>query len=275
MSKRPLKIGIVGCGAIGSSLARIILRDLKGKAELAALFDVNKNKLDLLVKTLSASERLKAFGLIQLISRAQLVIEATSAESSWEIAKKAIMKGRHIMIMSVGGIAAYYRQLYKLAQRYNCRVYIPSGAIAGIDALKAARMARIKKVILRTIKNPASFKGVEYVERQKLCLDNLKKDKILFSGPASKAIKYFPQNINVAALLSLAGLGLSKTRVEIVASPTIKNNVHKIRIESSAGVVETSTENIVHPDNPKTSYLAVLSAAATLKQVLEPIRLGT
>ncbi|MGD0336113.1 MAG: aspartate dehydrogenase domain-containing protein [Candidatus Omnitrophota bacterium] len=275
MRKKILKIGIVGCGAIGSSLARIIVRDLKARAELTALFDININKLKLLAGKVSRSKNLETQNLAQLIGRCQLVIEAASAKSSWEIARKTITEGRDIMVMSVGGIAPYFSKLHKLAGKHGTMIYIPSGAIAGIDALKAARVGRLRKVILRTIKNPASFKGVEYVKRKRLRLDGLKKDKILFSGSAASAIKYFPQNINVAAVLGLVGLGLDKTKVEIIASSRIKNNVHKIRIESNAGTVETCTENVVHPDNPKTSYLAVLSALAMLRQILEPVKIGT
>jgi aspartate dehydrogenase len=103
----------------------------------------------------------------------------------------------------------------------------------------------------------------------------LKKDKILFSGTAAQAVKYFPQNINVAAVLGLAGMGMHKTKVRIIASPSVRKNIHEILIESKAAKIFTRTENILHPQNPKTSYLAVLSAMATLKQILQPIKTGT
>ncbi|MFZ2357253.1 MAG: aspartate dehydrogenase domain-containing protein, partial [Candidatus Omnitrophota bacterium] len=88
-------------------------------------------------------------------------------------------------------------------------------------------------------------------------------------------VKYFPQNINVAAILSIAGIGAVKTKVRIVASPKISRNIHQIEITSEAGKVFTRTENVLHPGNPKTSYLAFLSAVATLKQILEPVKIGT
>jgi aspartate dehydrogenase len=98
---------------------------------------------------------------------------------------------------------------------------------------------------------------------------------VLFSGKAKEAVKFFPQNINVAAVLSLAGIGSSKTKVKIIASSKVKRNIHEIEIESEAGRVFTRTENLIHPDNPKTSFLAVLSAASLLKQILSPLRIGT
>jgi aspartate dehydrogenase len=179
------------------------------------------------------------------------------------------------MIMSVGGIVNRFKELSALAKKYNAKVYIPSGAISGIDALKAARIGKIKKVTLTTTKNPLSFRGVKYIEKKGLDLNAIKKDRTLFCGVAKDAVRYFPQNINVAAILSIAGLGEDKTRVKIVASPRINKNVHEIEIESEAARIFTRTENILHPDNPKTSYLAVLSAVAMLKQILEPIKIGT
>lgn len=128
---------------------------------------------------------------------------------------------------------------------------------------------------MTTRKNPVSFKGVKYIESRGIKLERIKKDRVLFCGPAKEAVKYFPQNINVAAVLSIAGLGRGKTLVKIIASPKIKKNIHEIKIESGAGNITTRTENVLHPKNPKTSFLAVLSAMETLRQILEPVRVGT
>jgi aspartate dehydrogenase len=179
------------------------------------------------------------------------------------------------MIMSVGGIVESFDALQRLAARYNARVYIPSGAISGIDALKAAQLGKIKSVTLTTRKNPRSFRGVKYVQQKGIALDRIKGERLLFSGSAQQAVKYFPQNINVAAILSIAGLGPLKTRIKIIASALVKKNIHEIKIESKAASITTRTENVLHPDNPKTSYLAVLSAIAALRQILGPVKIGT
>lgn len=271
---KKIRIGIVGCGAIGSSLARIVAKEFKNKAVLSGLFDIDINKSRCLSYKICRSGRLAARTLNQLIGKCDMVVESASAKSSWNIAQTVLKRGRNIMIMSVGGILEHTDSLSRLASKCNAKVYIPSGAISGVDALKAAKVGSIKKVTLTTYKNPRSFKGVNYVERMGIDLNKIKKDKILFSGRALQAVKFFPQNINVAAVLSIAGIGQAKTVVRIVASPKTKNNIHEIEIESSAGKVYTRTENIVHPDNPKTSYLAVLAAAATLKQILDPIKIG-
>lgn len=271
---KKLKIGIVGCGAIGSSLAKEVVANFGNSAYLSALFDISPEKARLLSGQLVKNDKLCAANLDILIKRSDLVIEASSAKAAWEIARRSLSGGCKIMIMSVGGIVDHADELLSLAIKNGSQVYFPSGAIAGIDALKAANIAGVKKVVLTTRKNPGAFKGVEYVERN-FKLTGLKKDKVLFSGKAAEAVKYFPQNINVAAVLGLAAIGMAKTQVRIIASPHVNKNIHEVLIESRAARIFTRTENILHPQNPKTSYLAVLSAIATLKQILEPIKIGT
>lgn len=271
---KKLRIGVVGCGAIGSSLARHIVSKFANNARLAALYDLDRQKADRLAQYLG-KQNLAVSNLQGLIAKSDLVIEATTFSSAFEIAKKAIWSSCDIMIMSVGGVLRHYHRLRRLAAQKGVNIVIPSGAIAGIDGLKAAARAKIKKVTLTTTKPLKAFSGVSYVAKKKIRLDNIKGDVLLFEGNAFEATKFFPQNINVAATLSLAGIGPQKTKVRIIASKRISRNVHEIEIESDSGRIVCRTENVVHPDNPKTSYLAVLSAIATLKQILEPVRIGT
>lgn len=270
-----LKIGIAGCGAIGGSLAKqIVSRAFSDTARLSALYDICRDKSEALSKKISKNTKFCVDSLDQLIDRSELVIEASAAGASWGIARKTLLRGRKIMVMSVGGIVGHLNELSELARKQKGQAYFPSGAVCGIDGLKAAGAAGIKKVTLTTRKHPNAFAGVKYVV-DKFNLKGLKKDKLLFSGPAARAVKYFPQNVNVAAVLGLAGIGVKKTLVRIIASPTVHKNIHEVAIESAAANIFTRTENILHPQNPKTSYLAVLSAVATLKQILEPVKIGT
>lgn len=271
---KKLKIGIVGCGAIGSSLAREIVTNLCNSASLVAIYDIRPEKADFLSRELTKSSKLCVGNLDSLIKKSELVIESSSAKAAWEIARKSLSSGRKVMIMSVGGLVDQAEELFALATKNKTQVYFPSGAIAGIDALKAANTAGVKRVVLTTRKHPFAFNGVEYVAKN-FKLSGIKKDKILFSGSAAQAVKYFPQNINVAAVLGLAAIGMHKTEVRIIASPHLKRNIHEVLVESKAAKIFTRTENILHPQNPKTSYLAVLSAIATLRQILQPIKIGT
>jgi aspartate dehydrogenase len=270
-----LKIGIVGCGAIGSSLAKVIVKNFSKEARLCGLYDLNKAKSGSLSQKLSGNSSLVMFNLKQLAAKSELVIEAASAKVSWDVAKYTLARGKDIMIMSVGGVANRLKQLNGLAKKNGGRVYIPSGALCGIDAVKAAAAGKIKRITLTTTKNPLAFKGVKFIEDKGIKLSGIKKDTVLFSGTARQAVKLFPQNINVAAVLGLAGVGVNKTIVRIIASPKVIRNIHEIKVEAGAGNISGRTENILHPDNPKTSYLAVLSAVAMLKRILEPVVIGT
>lgn len=270
-----LKIGIAGCGAIGSSLAKRIAKQFLRQAQISALFDIDTRKSLSLADSLRGNKFIAVKSLNELIQKSDLVIEASSASASWDIAQITLRKKRDIMIMSVGGIVDNYLKLTSLAKANNVKAYIPSGAISGIDALKASAMGKINSVTLTTFKNPLSFQGVKYIRNKKIALNKIKKETVLFSGSAKDAVRYFPQNINVAAILSIAGLGAIKTKVRIIAAPAISRNIHQIEITSEAGKVFTRTENVLHPDNPKTSYLAFLSAVAVLKQILEPVKIGT
>lgn len=269
-----LKVGIVGCGAIGTSLAKSIMSDFSDKAQLSGLYDLDIEKAYNLAHAIN-NQKLAALNLESLINKADLVIEATKADSVVEIIKKTISASKDIMIMSVGGIVEDYKELFIMAQEKNTHIFIPSGAICGIDGLKAAALGKINKVTLTTKKPAKAFLGVPYVLKQKIRLDNLSEDTVIFEGDAFSAIRAFPQNINVAVTLSIAGLGPKDTLIRIIASPKIERNIHEVEIISDSGKIITRTENVVHPDNPKTSYLAVLSAVAILKQILEPVKIGS
>lgn len=267
------RIGIVGCGVIGSKIAEAVCSDLKGKAKLSALYDVDCAK----ARDLSGKLRKKNLvvsSLAELIKKSDFVVEAASAKASADIAREALRAKRDCLIMSVGGLLGA-EDIIDLAKKKNCFVYVPSGAIAGIDALKAHKLANIKKVTLITRKSPQALKGAPYVIQKKIDLDTIKEESVIFEGNAKKAVAFFPQNINVAAVLSLAGIGKERTRVKIVCSPGYSRNIHEIEIESSAGNTFIRCENNPCPDNSKTSYVAVLSAIAVLRGIFNPIKIGT
>lgn len=272
MSYKKIKIGIVGVGTIGSRLAKTIVKDFKIQAQLIGICDIDKNKIKNLQKILK--NKIPILPLENLIKKSDLIIESASAKISHQVVKKAILNNKDVMIMSVGGLLGD-NDLFSLAKKHNIKIYIPSGAISGIDAIKAANLVKINKVTLTTRKPPKSLIGAPYILKRKINLDKIKKETVLFDGNALNAAKGFPGNINVAAILSLAGIGPEKTKVKIVTSPKYTKNIHEIEIISSAGIIKTQTQNLACPDNPKTSYLAVLSAIATLKQILEPVKIGT
>jgi len=255
------KIGIVGCGTISLEVAKAIETRLKNKATLTAICDVDQIKIDnFLSKIKSAPD---VCSLKDLIKKSDFVVEAASAKVSADIAKKSLAANKGVLIMSVGGLLND-SGILKAVQRSKARLYIPSGALAGLDALKAASLGKINKVTLTTRKSPES-----------LGLSPLKEENVVFEGAAKAAVNKFPKNINVAATLSLAGIGPKNTKVRIVATPGLKTNIHEVEVEGDFGKFFTRTENFPSPNNPKTSYLAALSAIATLEGALNNIKIGT
>jgi len=271
--KKIIKIGIIGCGAIGSRLAKAITGEFKDSAKLSGLYDVNTEKAYRLSNSLN-KKHIVSLSLEELIKNCKLVIEAASAKVSKEIAKAAILSGRDVLIMSTGGLIDA-EDVFNLAEENNCKLYLPSGAICGIDGIKAASLAKIDKLVLTTKKPPRAFIGVQYILTSNINLDKISQETILYEGDVQTAVKLFPKNINVAATLALASSLKEKMTVRIITSPEYTRNTHEVLLEGEFGRLNTCIENLPCPDNFKTSYLAVLSAVATLRQILKPVKIGT
>ncbi|MDD5006012.1 MAG: aspartate dehydrogenase [Candidatus Omnitrophica bacterium] len=270
---KKIRIGIVGCGAIGKSLAKFIDRELNSKAEISAICDLDLSKTVSFKKILKKSKPVVT-NLDKLIKNSDLIIESSSAKVSYEVAKKSVSNGKSILIMSIGGIILKAEELFALARKNRSFIYLPSGAICGIDGMKALSLAGIEKVTLTTRKPPKALSGVAYLMQKGIDVNKIKKETVIFEGTALSAIKYFPQNINVAALLSISGIGAKKTKVKIITSPEYKYNYHEIEIVSKAGVLKTISQNVAFKENPKTSYLAALSAMAVLKGIFDSAKIG-
>ena len=124
-------------------------------------------------------------------------------------------------------------------------------------------------------KPPKAWTGLPYVEELDLDLDAMDRPTVLFDGPAKDCVKKFPQNINIAAALSLAGIGFEKTRIRILADPNVARNTHEIVSTGDAGKFTITLENVPDPDNPKTTFMACYSVLAALKNLRAPYRVGT
>jgi len=264
-----MKIGIIGCGNIGEELA--LFAEKENKVEKIFLLDKEVKKAESLLKKLTKGEILAS--LFELIDKSDLVIEAAHPIVVEEVARKSIDSKKPVMLMSSAGLIGK-EYLLEDAIKNNVRIYIPSGAIAGIDGIKTAALGKITSVTITMTKHPKSLKNVPYIIDNSIKLDEIKMKETIFEGGVKEAVAGFPQNINVSATLMLASR-FKNIKVKVVVDPGINTNTHEIQVVSEAGTITTKTENRPSPHNPKTSYLAILSAIKTLEQILDTIRVGT
>ncbi len=258
-----LRIGLVGCGAIGTELVKAIVAGKAGNTAIVAVFDVVKPNAEAVGRLASCEVADSLEGL--LAKKPDLVVEAAAQQVVRNIGEKVLVSGSSLMVMSAGALLddELLTRLMAAAEKGGGSIYVPTGAVLAIDALKAAQVAGIESVELITRKSPKSL-GIE-----------AEKETVLFEGPAEEAVKKFPLNINVAATISLAGIGKKKTKVKIIADPKAVRNSHELRVVAKCGSFVAKIENLPSPSNPKTSYIAALSAIRLLKNLGEKLKVGT
>jgi len=262
-----MKVGIIGCGFIGKEIAKFL--DNNNLHELTALNDINKTNAMNLLKILKNNSP-KLMGLSDLIKKCDLIIESASRDVVAEILRDRNLdnKNKILLIMSTGGLIGNTDLLMKIK---NCRVFLPSGAIAGLDAIKAVS-GRINSLTLTTAKPIAAIENSPFILKNKINLKGIKSKTTIFEGSLNDAIKGFPQNINVAATLFLASK-FGDIKINIVADPNAKLNSHQIEATGDFGKITAITENMPS-ENPKTSYLAVLSAIDIIRDLNSNINIG-
>lgn len=271
-----MRIGLIGGGAI----ARLFIEQARG----GAMGDAD------VVAVMGRSERSRGksladeFGIAFVIERDELialrpevVIEAASHAAVHEHVEALLSSGIAVIVLSAGALADdnLRERLEHAAARHRALLYVPSGGIGGLDALKAACVAGADEVTITVTKPPAAWKNIPYVEHLGVDLDRLEAAVTLFDGTARDGVPHFPANVNIAAALSLAGIGFDRTRLTVVADPALEFNTHFIRIRGPTGSIDLRFESVPSPDNPKTALLACFSALAALQQFNSPVRYGT
>jgi len=212
-----------------------------------------------------------------LALRPQVIVEAASHEAVRAHLVEMLDGGVGVIVLSAGALAddRLRARAEAAARRTGAQLCVPSGGIGGLDALKAACAAGVDGVSIQVAKPPAAWKNIAYVEALGVDLDALTGPRTLFKGAAREGVPHFPQNVNIAAVLSLAGIGFARTELEVVADPALTHNTHTIRVIGKTGRFTVVLENVPAPDNPKTAWLACYSALAALKSLATSIRYGS
>ncbi|MEH7347225.1 aspartate dehydrogenase [Gottfriedia acidiceleris] len=260
-----MKLGLIGCGNIGQFLLQAINKDgmLPG-GKIVSIYTRCEESGVQLAKEFETEAYQSVEAL--LLSDIDLVIEAATVEAAKEYAIKVLEGGKDLLLSSIGVMAdvAFEERIREVCSRYAVNVLLPSGAIGGLDILKSAKAVNGLETVSITTRKPPGALSKEVLD----------KETILFEGSAAEAIKLYPRNINVAIVLSLAGLGANNTKVKIIADPIAIKNSHLIEASGAFGKLKLEIENDPMPNNPKTSYLAALSVLAKLQNKDKYVQVG-
>jgi len=270
------KIGLLGCGAIGTQIA-LAIDSGKIPAILTHVYDISKEASEKLVSKLNTKPEIVENSHLLSSYPVNIVVEAASQDAVKDVALSVLQNKRDLMIMSVGALLddSIYEILSDACKDFKKTIYLPSGAIAGLDGIKSIK-DELESLSITTTKHPRSLKGAKFFENSDINLDAISSPTTIFEGTAKEAVSLFPANINVAALLSLSGIGSEKTSVKIVADPNTDKNTHHIEASGKFGKMTFTIENFPDTNNPKTSRLAILSAIETLRKYCsDEIQIGT
>lgn len=265
-------VGICGLGAIGMKVAETLDG---GGIDGMRVTAVSASDLD------RAANRVSEFKSPPLAVRAEdlavhadVVIECAPNAVFVPLAASVIEAGRIFMPLSVGALLDRM-ELVDRARQTGGRIIVPTGAIIGLDTVRAMAEEDIIEVTLTTRKPPGGLVGAPHLVNNDISVDRLTEAKRVFAGTAREAARGFPANVNVAAALALAGVGPERTMVEVWADPEIKRNMQSVRIRSSSGEAEMTILNIPSTENPRTGRITALSVLATLRRLTAPLVVGT
>jgi aspartate dehydrogenase len=253
------KVGIAGMGAIGRAVAKALQKGIHGY-ELYAASDI----------TPSDEFNIPYFDFEQLCESCDLIIEALPPAIVPELTPHIFAHERDVVMISSSALLLH-PEILAQSKSTKTRIIVPSGALSGLDGVSALMQMGIKSAAIATTKKPMGYDGAPYIVENNIDLSAINDKEMIFKGSALEASKAFPANINVAATLSLAGIGAQNTQVEIWADPNIGGNTHEIKVIGEFSTITAKVENTPDPANPKSSMLAAQSIISVLKKLSEPV----
>jgi aspartate dehydrogenase len=270
LAKEPLKVGLAGLGAVGLEVARRIEAGIPGLVLTAvSVRDAEKAKRNLP----QVGESIVLMPAEALAQSCDLVVECLPPTMFRMIALSAIDRGRLFMPLSVGQLLENW-DLVARAKETGARILVPTGGLIGLDAVRAAAEGTIHSVNMITRKPPNGLEGAPYLVERGISLKGLNTARKVFDGPAREGARGFPANVNVAAALSLAGIGPDRTHLEIWADPELERNTHRIEVDADTARFSMTIEN-VPSENPRTGRIVALSTVAALRGLVSELKVGT
>ena len=271
MTSAPVRTVAIGeLGTIGLSVAKWL--DGADGFELTAAAASSEASASAKITALAAAP--KTVAATELADHAEIVIECAPAAHFAAIAEPAIEAGRTLVALSAGALLSR-PDLVEAADLSGAQIIVPTGALIGLDAVRAMAQGEIESVALVTRKPPKGLVGAPYLKAEGIDVASLTKPLQVFQGNAYDAARAFPANINVGAALALAGAGPERTMIEIWADPTIERNRHRVEITSDSAIASMEIEGMPSADNPRTSASVANSVIAALKRMRDPLVVGT
>jgi len=271
MSTETYTVGIVGLGAIGMHLARALDAGVPG-LKLAAVAVRDREKA--LAGMKGFRDRPLILDIEKLPRECDIIVEAAPA-SVFEQAATAAIEAGCIFVPSSCGALLPRMHLVERARETGARIIIPTGALLGLDAVRAAAEGHVSTVTIETRKPPGGLVGAPYLEKNNIDVLGVNEATMVFKGNAFDAAQGFPANVNVAAALALAGIGPERTMVEIWADPAVTRNTHTIRVEADEVRLTMTIENVPSLDNPRTGKITPLSILACLRGLTSTLKVGS
>lgn len=266
-----LRVGLFGLGAIGSEVARRLAAGIEGLSVAA----VGARDHDKARRTLAAiGLEVPVLDAQALANAADVVVECAPAAVFGEIAQATVEAGRIFMPLTVGGLLRY-PELADRARATGARIIAPTGALLGLDAVRAAAEGEIRSVRAVTRKPPRGLRGAPHLQANGIDVEGLDAPLMVFEGSAREAALGFPANVNVIAALSLAGIGPDRTMVQIWADPGVSRNIHRVEVDSDSSRFTMEIENLPSAANPASGAITALSVIACLRGLVSPVRIGS
>lgn len=267
-----MRVGLIGFGTIGKQVALAIRDGRAGSAELVAILEGDVTKINA-----ARSERLAAIITADadefFAAEIEVVVEAAGHAALKQYAERALRSGRDVLAVSAGAFAdnEFLSSVRRAAEQTKRRLSIPSGSLAALDAISSGAIGEIDEVTLIARKPPAAFRGTV---AEAVALSVADEPACLYEGPAREAAKRFPQNVNVVASLSLAGIGFDRTSIKMYADPTVTHNTFELHAHGEFGELTLELKNIPYPENPKTGHLVVLSLIKAVRRLHDTFIVG-
>lgn len=269
-ARPPLRVAVAGFGTIGTAVARLV----DAHDDLVLVGVVGRDRTATEAAVAAAGLSAAVLDLADLPADADAVVEAAPPRAFASIARPVLEAGRVLATVSSGALLDH-TELIDLARRTGGRIVVATGALLGLDAVRAAALSTIRSMTMVTTKPARAFHDVPFVEALGIDLAALDRPTCLFKGSAREGVRRFPSNVNVAVSLALAGVGPDALQLEVWADPDLDRNSHRIEVDADSASFQLRIQNVPTETNPATGRITALSLFDAVVGLHTPLRVGS